>query len=462
MLFCCLSALAGFLLFRLTYVPAYTSDTIFVVSNKTGGVLSESESLTLSDISASAALANTFKYILLSDDTMQSIMETYGLDLSLSSLKNCVDIIPVSNTNLLEMKVVTHSAVLSRDISAKIIECYPEVLERTIKYASLEVLNSPRIAQAADSNRGNITYPVFGLLGALFISVLFVYLKLLFRDTVKTVSDLRDRLKMNILVSVPKLISLNNRRKAREGLYITDKSNGFTFIESYKALRTKIEMIAEKKRHKTFVVTSALESEGKTTAAVNLSVALAANGKMVLLIDADLRKPSSYKIIGKSSTAPEAGIDQVLRGTAALEDAIVNVKELGISMLPCMNEFTNPSELLSSSQMKDLISRVSGQYDYVIIDASPASVVTDSVVITTYTDAVILTIRQDYAPVPLIASTVQSLSENKAEFIGCIFNMVDDLGFEYEKYSRRSYNYGKEEKYGRKREDENAVRSVEW
>jgi capsular exopolysaccharide synthesis family protein len=246
---------------------------------------------------------------------------------------------------------------------------------------------------------------------------------------------------MRLLATIPKVKSSKIMKKVRKGLYITDKSTGFAFTESYKALRTKIEMVAEKKGYKSFIITSSLENEGKTTVAFNLSVALAGNGRKVLLIDADLRKPSLYKFIGRSNNPPEVGISNVLRGDATYESAIMEVKEFGISVLTNVNELANTSELLSTSQMKNLIARASEKYDFVIIDSPPASILTDSIVITTYTDAVIMTERQDHASVQLIESVAENLSGNKADFIGCIFNIVDDQGFDYGKHSY--WYYGK-------------------
>ena len=237
-------------------------------------------------------------------------------------------------------------------------------------------------------------------------------------------------------------------KKARKGLIITDKANGFTFTESFKALRTKIELLAEKRGYKTFVVTSSLENEGKTTVAVNLSIALAGNGRKVLLIDADLRKPSIQAFVGQSNVTPESGMDRVLWGDISYESAIVDVRKFGISVLMNENTSVNPSELLSSDKMKNLIAEVSEEYDYIIIDSSPASILTDSVVITAYTDAVILTVRQDYASARLIESVVQRLSGNRADFIGCVFNIVDERGFYYGKYGY--WNFSKYDKYAKR------------
>ena len=446
LLLCVLAAAAGSVFSGLTYVPSYTSHTTFVVSNKSTGGESDANSLTISDISAANALTNTFKYILLSDEALYAVIRTYDLDMSIDRLKSCVSISPILNTNVLEMNVVTNDAGLSKNIADKIIEYYPAVLDRTLKSASLEVLNPPRSAQEADSYHGYITYPLLGFVLAFFIALIYVYLKLLLHDTVKTVSDITDRLGLPVLAAIPK-VKLTIHNKTR--LLMTEKVNGFSYMESYKALRTKIETIAEKKGYKTYVITSTLENEGKTTAAINLSVALAANGRKVLLIDADLKGPSIYDMLGREITQPVIGLDRVLRGQASFDSAVMPVKGLDISVLPNVNEVLDSSELLSSPRMKELITRASQQYDFVIIDSPPAGILTDAAVITSSADAVLLALRQDYASAHAIDSAIMSLSENKAEFIGCIFSIVDSRsmangGSSYSRYQK----YGKYGKQG--------------
>ena len=441
LLLCAAAAAAGYLFSGLTYVPSYTSHTTFVVSNKSTGEGGDAASLTISDINASNALANTFKYILLSDEAMSAVIDRYGLKMPIEALKSCVRISPVPNTNVLEMLVVTSDAALSKSIADTIIELYPDVLERTLKSASLEVLNPPRSTSEPDSYHGGITFPALGFLAAFFLTLAYVYLKLKLHDTIKTASDIADRLGLSVLAAIPRVKS---PARSKNRLLMTDKANGFSYLESYKALRTKIESVAEKKGYKTYVVTSALESEGKTTAAVNLSVALAANGRKVLLIDADLKSPSVYSLLSQEIRLPAAGLDRVLRGLIPYESAVVTVKGLGISVLPSVSEVPDSSELLSSPRMKELLTRAAQQYDFVIIDTPPAGLLTDAAVITSNADAVLLALRQDYASVQAIDAAVASISDNRAEFIGCIFSIVDGRvtdggGSGYYRYQR----YGK-------------------
>ncbi len=323
------------------------------------------------------------------------------------------------------------------------------MLARTLKTASLEVLNFPRVAETPDSYNGHMLYPLLALLIALSLSAFLAYLRLLFRDTIRKASDISNRLNLNVMASIPKVEAGDRKKRQAVGLLISDKSSGFAFTESFKALRTRVESVSNKKGYRTFVVSSALENEGKTTVAVNLSIALAGNGKQVLLIDADLRKPAVNKYLRLPRQPAGIGIDSVLSGEARLEDAIQFVEEYNLFVLPGVREKRNSSELLSSARMKELIAAVSERFDYVVMDSSPASVLTDPAVITFYTDAVIFVLRQDYTAAVLADSVAQSLSENQAELVGCIFNLADEKGIGYRTYKYGKYGrYGKYKKYG--------------
>lgn len=104
-------------------------------------------------------------------------------------------------------------------------------------------------------------------------------------------------------------------------LLISDRRSGFPFIETFKIIRTKIEHTAQREKYKTFVVTSTAENEGKTTSAVNIALALAQNGKSVLLVDGDLRKPAVAKLLGINASE-DGGVYGVINGEKTLAEAI--------------------------------------------------------------------------------------------------------------------------------------------
>ncbi len=437
-----LLALIGYGCAVLTYVPRYTSAATFVVSNKSqssGGL----DQITSADLSAASVLANTFKYILLSDETMRETIEEYNLPYSIEALRRNVTVTPITGTNILKMSVTTTDAQWSYNIAQKIIDKYPAVLKRTLKTASLEVLDSPMIAAAPDGNNDKFNYTAVGFLIGAAASVLYAFIREYYNNKIKTSADITGVLGARVVVSIPQVDKKKKKGIKLEALLMTNRHVGFSFVENYKALRIKIENMARKDGLKSFVVTSTLENEGKTTVAVNLAIALSQNGKSVLLVDADLRKPSVLKILSLSALQDGLMLNDVLSGKIPVEHAIIKTDRYGFDILPCTPSSGNSTELLSSAKMKEIVEAACEKYDFVILDTAPSALVADSMIMTAYADAVMMVVRQDFAPAAEIAREMQNLSENNAKFIGCVFNIVD---FSEEGYRGRYDRYGR--KYG--------------
>ncbi|MBP1737628.1 MAG: capsular exopolysaccharide family [Oscillospiraceae bacterium] len=449
-LLCVLSILlaaGGFFIAKVTYIPQYSSTATFVVSNKTSQTVDESEAsqISSSDLSASSSLANTFQYILLSDEALNAIIEQYHLDATTERLKSMIEVSPVSETNILEMCVTTKDAALSKGIADTIIEFYPDVLSRTLKTASLEILNAPTLALQPDNNHDTVTYALVGLLLGIAVAGFIIFMKENFSNTFLTGADIGNRLDLNVMVSVPRVVRKKRKGRIEPALLISNYGCGFSFIETYKALRTKIERIAHKKAYKSFMITSSLENEGKTTVAANLALALAQNGKTVLLVDADLRKPTIYRLFELSSENGAVGLGQVLLGQAAIQDAIVATKHSSLYVIPNFSQISNSSELLSSVRMKEILEYASEQFDYILVDSPPSGLVADSAVLTACTDGVILVVRQDFSSADEVTGVVSDLTESRAELVGCVFNQEEysELGgFKPGSNQYKKYSYG--------------------
>lgn len=265
----------------------------------------------------------------------------------------------------------------------------------------------------------------------------------LVKDTAKTADELSEKLDVHILGSVQQI---TNKNKTAKGLLVTDRKNGFSFIETYKAIRTKIENNSTKTGNKVYLVTSACENEGKTTSCVNIALSLAQNGKNVLIIDADLRKPSVSKMLSLQDT--EEGLSDVILGKADLGKAIKSVNSFNVCVLADQKGVNNPSELLSTEKMESIIEEVRKAFDFVLIDTAPASVVTDTSVIAGFVDAAIVVVREDFAPYSRIRMSIEDIDSNGAEIIGCIFNADTSNLSKSSRYGRRYGHYGKSGRYG--------------
>jgi capsular exopolysaccharide synthesis family protein len=217
--------------------------------------------------------------------------------------------------------------------------------------------------------------------------------------------------------------------------------------ESYRALRTSLLLTSLGAPPKTILITSALPQEGKTTTSINTATVLAQKGTRVLLIDADLRRPSIHKMLG---IGPRAGLSNVLTGGTTLQDATVRSTLLpNLFILPAGTPPPNPAELLASSQMMDLLAELREQYDHIVVDTPPTLSVTDAVVLSTRADAVVLVIRSGQTTKPALRRSRDILAQVNARVAGVLLNAVDLDSPDY------YYYYEYQGKYGQRYYDEN-------
>jgi capsular exopolysaccharide synthesis family protein len=211
--------------------------------------------------------------------------------------------------------------------------------------------------------------------------------------------------------------------------------------ESYRALRTSLLLSNLGAPPKVIMVTSALPQEGKTTTSLNCAVVLAQKGIRVLLIDADLRRPSIHKTLGMG---PRSGLSNVLTGSATLEQAITRSSILpNLNILPAGTPPPNPAELLASPNMRDILDKLRGQYDHIVVDTPPTLSVTDAVVLSPRADAIVLVIRSGQTTKQALRRSRDVLMQVNAKVSGVLLNAVDlsspDYYYYYEyqgKYAR--------------------------
>jgi polysaccharide biosynthesis transport protein len=224
--------------------------------------------------------------------------------------------------------------------------------------------------------------------------------------------------------------------------------------ESYRALRTSLLLSNLGAPPKVIMVTSALPQEGKTTTSINTAVVLAQKGVRVLLVDADLRRPSIHKTLGMG---PHSGLSNVLTGSTTLEQAISRSAVLpNLFVLPAGTPPPNPAELLASSNMKDTVDQLKEQFDHIVIDTPPSLSVTDAVVLSPRADAVVLVIRSGQTTKQALRRSRDILMQVNAKVVGVLLNAVDLSSPDY------YYYYEYQGKYARYyRDDESSGHELE-
>lgn len=230
------------------------------------------------------------------------------------------------------------------------------------------------------------------------------------------------------------------------------KKSSFAAVEAYKSTRTNLLFIGDGEGCKKIVFTSTFVGEGKTTNCINLAITLAQNGQKVLLIDADMRRPTAKGVFEINT---KEGLSEILAGLATWENEpedapyIFRTKRRNLFVLHSGQIPPNPAELLASKQMKNLLKKCEREFDYILIDTPPILVVTDAAVLANMVDGYVLVVRAGHTHKESLSESVLRLEQLGANIIGFIINDVDPKLSSY-KYSSIRYKYGnsKYHRYG--------------
>lgn len=210
--------------------------------------------------------------------------------------------------------------------------------------------------------------------------------------------------------------------------------------EQYRILRTNIQRLTPENPPRVIAITSALHQEGKTTTAVNLAVVMAQDlNKKILLCDCDLRKPMIHKVMGLDS---KRGIADVLLSDIDIDSVLQSGKVENLTILPCGRKPHNPAELLGSHKMKELLSKLRTQFDYILIDCPPILAITDAGVVSSLVDGVIFTIQAWRTQREAVLRSQSLLLSAHAKILGFILTNMEHFGPKYLYHYGYGYQYG--------------------
>ena len=210
----------------------------------------------------------------------------------------------------------------------------------------------------------------------------------------------------------------------------------------------------QNKRQRSLLITSPEPGEGKTTVASNLAIALAQLGRSVLLIDADLRRPSLHKVF---HLANAVGLSNYLM--EELEIRRVQSSDVpGLDVLVCGPIPPNPAELVSSKRMQALLQKAEANYDFVVLDAPPLLSVEDPRILAALVDGVIMVVKSGATPRELVRRAGVQACQANAKLIGIVLNQIDPLNSDYYYYKQYRSTYGKNAMTAEENREESSVR----
>lgn len=236
----------------------------------------------------------------------------------------------------------------------------------------------------------------------------------------------------------------------RNQMAILNSETPFVIREAYRTARTNIIFSVSgsgSDECKVIALTSANPGEGKTTSSLNLAITFAQTGAKVLIMDGDLRKPRVHQYLGVVKTN---GLSTILSNQKTFDEVVYRDLRDGLDCLASGPVPPNPAELLASDAMKNLLDMLKQQYDYILIDTPPVTVVTDAVALSTNVSGIILVVREGFTNHDSVTHALNLLKIANAKVLGFFVNDVDPSGGTYGSY-RNSYGhrYGKYSyKYG--------------
>ena len=219
-------------------------------------------------------------------------------------------------------------------------------------------------------------------------------------------------------------------------MFIVDKKPKSITAEAYRTLRTNIQYSSFDKEVRVIVVTSSEAGEGKSTTAGNLAISFSQTQKKTIMIDCDLRKPSLHK---KFRISNMVGLSDLLKGKESLRETIHKYNDY-LDILTSGKVPPNPSEMLGSHSMENLIERLKDEYDMIIIDSAPLQAVTYAQILSRKADGTILVVRAEKTKRDSVIQAKELLQKVDANILGVVLNGVENIRKKY------YYYYGTEEK----------------
>jgi capsular exopolysaccharide synthesis family protein len=316
-------------------------------------------------------------------------------------------------------------------------------VSRTLDQESMRVMEA---ASKAKPVRKAVKHLALGTASGLFLGLGLLYLLNLFDDRFTSIGELRNHLAEMVVGQVPE-VPISKEHATLE--LIREDDERHVFAESFRNIRSWILFsYKDEERPKMILVTSSVPQEGKTTMVANLGVTLALAGAKVLLVDADLRRAGLYKTFGRSN---EPGMAGILSQQTRYADAIVPTKVPNLFLLPAGSPELNPGELFLAPSCDIFLSKIRGQYDYILFDSAPVLATDDSTSLAPKLDGVLFVVRADFTSARMARESLAMLHERNANLLGLVFNRASpsrgDGYYYYYRYSDYYYYGGKRKKH---------------
>lgn len=413
--------------------PTYTSHTQLFVSTTN----STSTSEVFQGSQFSQERVTSYAELLAGEELAQRVIDRLQLDMSPTQLVGEISATAVQDTVLIDIDVTDASPERAQAIAGAIGTEFTEFagqLEAAessggspVKVAVSDPPELP-VSPSAPRTARNIALGSFvGLLAGVIAAVVRLRLDRSVRDA-ESASELAKAPVIGIVV----------RDDGLQTKHVIDRNSSTRTAEAYRQLRTNLQFLSVDEPPKVIMISSAVPSEGKTTVAVNLALALAEAGRSVTLVEGDLRRPRVTRYLGMVGGA---GLTNILAGSAELEDVLQPYGDGELKVIAAGPTPPNPSELLASGNMFRLVDDLRSRNDFVLIDAPPLLPVADATGLAVIVDGVVLSIRYGSTRKEQLQQARVTLDRVGARTLGVVLNIVPPKAEVTTAYGY-GYNYG--------------------
>ena len=427
-LLCTFLGLAAAIAITRSTPPVYRSTTRLFVNIPGGADMFEA----LQGVELSSQLLASYAQIATSRSAAQRVVDELELPMTAGEVQRRLIAIPEHPSLLLSISAIDETPRGARALANGAASAFVDIVEelersrsRAIQPLVIDAAQLPSAPVMPQPTRNSALGGALGLLSGLGLALLLEALDRSVRGPAELIQ----------LTGKPLLAIVPRRKDFSAHPLITAEDAGTNMAEAYRLLRTAVRFVDLGRPLKTLLVTSPSPGDGKTATATNLAVAIAQGGDRVLLVDADLRRSRVPEVM---DIAREPGLTSLLLGDARTADAIHGLTER-LFVLPSGPLPPNPSELLGSTRMQELLVELAAVADVIVLDAPPVVPVTDAQVLATTVDGVIFVARDGRTGREPIQEAIRRLDLVGAPVVGCVLNGASASGDYADDYGYAAY-----------------------
>lgn len=382
----------------------------------------------------------TYADLATSGVVLEMVIQTAHLPLTTSELAAKISTTVPNNTTIIQITAKDPSARVAQEIAqaeseqlAKFITQFEAPTGKPTGIVKALVSNPAGFDGSPVSPKTTLNLAIAVILG-LILGFAIALVRETLDSTIKTPGD------VETVSSTPILGHIAYDSALAKHPLLTDLGSHDPRTEAFRLVRTNMQYLNPDEAPRSFVITSALPGEGKTSTSTNLAIALAQAGKRVLLIDGDLRRPSASRLLGLEKSV---GMTTILVGRSTIAESIQHHAASGVDFLASGPLPPNPTEILQSKATHDLLATLRDMYDAVIIDAPPLLPVADAAITATYVDGAIVVVRHARTTKDQLKHAASRLDQVGATTFGVLINMSPKRGANrYDDTYGYGYGYG--------------------